>query len=55
MHFVIILLAVLALFLYLTLGVMKDPEKRKFFYLYLLVDVWLGSIFVYLLVTAILD
>ena len=55
MHLVIILLAVLALFLMLTLGVAKDPEKRKFFYLYLLVDIWLGSIFIYLLVTAFLN
>jgi hypothetical protein len=55
MHFVIILLAVLSLFLYLTLSVVKDPEKRKFFYLYLLVDIWLGSVFIYLLVTAFLD
>jgi hypothetical protein len=55
MHFVIILLAVLALFLYLTLSVAKDPEKRQFFYLYLLVDIWLGSVFVYLLISAISD
>ena len=53
MHFVIVLLAILAFFLYLTLGVAKDPEKRKFFYLYLLVDIWLGSIFIYLLISAI--
>jgi len=52
LHFVIILLAVLAGFLYLTLGVAKDPEKKKFFYLYLLIDIWLGGVFVYLLVTA---
>ncbi|MFT5659181.1 MAG: hypothetical protein ACI9KN_002464 [Gammaproteobacteria bacterium] len=55
MHFVIFLLALLALFLYLTLGVVKDPQKRKFFYLYLLIDLWLGSIFVYLVVTALAD
>jgi len=55
MHFVIILLALLALFLYLTLSVAKDPEKRQFFYLFLMIDVWLGSAFVYLLVTALVD
>ena len=55
MHFVIILLSVLALFLYLTLSVAKNPEKRQFFYLYLLVDIWLGSIFSYLLFTAVFD
>jgi len=52
MQFVIILLAVLALFLYLTLGAAKDPGKKKFFYLYLLIDIWLASVFIYLLVTA---
>jgi F0F1-type ATP synthase membrane subunit c/vacuolar-type H+-ATPase subunit K len=52
MHFVIILLAVLALFLYLTLGVAKNPDKKKFFYLYLLIDIWLSAVFVYLLVSA---
>jgi hypothetical protein len=55
MHLVIILLALLALFLYLTLSAANDPGKRQFFYLYLLIDVWLGSVFVYLLVTALLD
>jgi hypothetical protein len=52
LHLLIILLAVLAWFLYLTLGVAKDPDKKKFFYLYLLIDIWLGSVLVYLLVTA---
>ncbi len=52
MQFVIILLAALALFLYLTLGVARDPNKKKFFYLYLLIDIWLGGVFVYLLVSA---
>jgi len=55
MYLVIILLAVLALFLYLTLGVVKDPNKRKIFYLYLLIDIWLGCVFVYLLVSALFD
>lgn len=55
MHFIIILLGVLALFLYLTLTVANDPEKRQFFYLYLLIDIWLGSVFTYLVVTALLD
>jgi hypothetical protein len=55
MYFVIILLAALAFFLYLTLGVAKDPNKSKFFYLYLLIDIWLGCVFVYLLVSALLD
>ncbi len=55
MQFVIILLAALAFFLYLTLGVAKDPNKKKFFYLYLLIDIWLGGVFIYLLVSALLN
>jgi len=55
MHLVILLLAFLALFLYLTLGVRRDPERRKLFYLYVLIDLWLGSVFIYLLVSAIFD
>jgi len=55
MIFVIILLAVLAFFLYLTLGVAKDPQKKNFFYLYLLIDIWLTSVFVYLLISAFSD
>ncbi|MFB3059242.1 MAG: hypothetical protein ACE1ZB_05870, partial [Gammaproteobacteria bacterium] len=55
MPFVIMLLAALALFLYLTLGAARDPNKKKFFYLYLLIDIWLGSVFAYLLVSAVLN
>ena len=55
MHLVILLLAVIALFLYLTLGARKDPEKRYFYYLYLIIDVWLSSVFIYLIVSAFLD
>ncbi len=55
MHLVIILLAVLTLFIYLTLAVRRDPEKRNLFYLFVLLDLWLGSVFIYLLVSAVLD
>ncbi len=55
MQFVIVLLAALALFLYLTLGAARDPNKKKFFYLYLLIDIWLSCVFAYLLVTALLN
>ena len=54
MHLVIILLAALALFIYLTLGVRGDPERRKLFFLYVVIDLWLGGVFLYLLVTAVL-
>lgn len=55
MHLVIILLAVLGFFLYLTLSVSRNPEKKYYFYLFLLIDLWLSSVFVYLVVTAFLD
>ncbi len=54
MHLVIILLAALAFFIYLTLGTRSDPEKRKLFYLFVVIDLWLSAVFLYLLVTAVL-
>lgn len=51
---VIILLGLLALFLYLTRNAAKDPQKRYDYYLYLLVDGVLASAFIYLIVTAVL-
>ncbi len=53
MHLVIALLGVLAFFLYLTLGTVGKPEKRYYLYLFVLIDIWLSSVFLYLLVTAI--
>ncbi|MDH3389013.1 MAG: hypothetical protein OEN02_14030 [Gammaproteobacteria bacterium] len=55
MQLVILLLAFLALFLYLTLDARRDPEKRKLYYLFIVVDLWLAAVFLYLLVSAILD
>lgn len=55
MHLVIVLLALLAFSVYLTLSTRADPEKRKLFYLFVLVDLWLGGVFLYLLVSAVLD
>jgi hypothetical protein len=54
MHLVILLLAALAFFVYLTLGVRRDPDKRKLFYLFVLIDLWLSAVFLYLVVTAVL-
>jgi len=54
MHLVIILLAALSFFIYLTLGVRDDPEKRKLFYLFVVIDLWLSAVFLYLLVSAVL-
>ena len=55
MHLVILLLAFLAFFVYLTLGARQDPERRIQFYLFVLIDLWLAAVFLYLLVSAILD
>jgi hypothetical protein len=54
MHLVVLLLAALAFFIFLTLGVRGDPERRKLFFLYVLVDLWLSSVFLYLLITALM-
>ena len=55
MHLVILLLAALALFVYLTLDARRDPEKRKLFILFVVIDLWLAAVFLYLLVSAVLD
>ena len=55
MQFLIALLAALAFFLYLTLGVAKNPQKRRYFYLYLVIDIWLTCVFIYLIYEALLD
>lgn len=55
MHLVVLLLAALAFFIYLTLGVRGDPEKRKLFFLFVVVDLWLSAVFLYLLVTALMN
>jgi hypothetical protein len=54
MHLVILLLAALAFFVYLTLGARRDPEKRKLFYLFVLIDLWLSAVFLYLVITAVM-
>lgn len=55
MQFLIALLAALAFFLFLTMGVAKDPQKKNYFYLYLLIDIWLIIVFVYLIYEALFD
>ena len=54
MHLVIVLLAALAFFIYLTLDARADPEKRKLYYLYIVIDLWLSGVFLYLLITALM-
>lgn len=55
MHLVILLLAALAFFIFLTLEVRGDPERRKLFVLYVVIDLWLSAVFLYLLITALLN
>ena len=55
MHLVILLLVALAAFIALTLSVRGDPEKRKLFYLFVAIDLWLGGVFLFLVVSAIFD
>lgn len=55
MHLVIVLLAALAFFIFITLGARGDPERRKLFVLYVIVDLWLAAVFLYLLITALLN
>ncbi len=55
MHLVIVLLAALAVFIYLTLGVRGDPEKRNLYFLFIAIDLWLAGVFLFLLLSAIFD
>lgn len=55
MPLVILLLAALAIFLYLTLDARRDPERRKQYYLFLAIDVWIAAVFVFVLITAVFD
>ena len=52
---VIFLLLAITVFLYLALGVRKQPDKRRFFYLYVLIDLWLVAVFLYLIINAVLN
>ena len=55
MHLIVLLMAALAVSLFLTLSVRGDPEKRKLFYLFVAIDLWLGGVLVFLLVTGVLN
>ena len=55
MHLVIVLLAALTIFVYLTIATRNDPEKRQLFFLFVAIDLALAAAFLYLLVSAILD
>ncbi len=53
MPLIMLVMAALAIFLFLTLSVRNDPERRKQFYLYVVIDVWLGGVLIFLLGTGI--
>jgi hypothetical protein len=55
MHLVILLLAALSFFIYQTQGVRNDPERRKVLVRDVLIDLWLSAVFLYLLVSALLN
>ena len=55
MPLVILLLLAQIFFLFLTLNARRDPEKRKLFYLYIVIDLWLAAVIVFVLVTAVFD
>ena len=55
MPLVLILLVALIIALVFTLGARRDPEKRKLFYLYIAIDIWLAAVIVFILVTAVFD
>ncbi|MFT5505485.1 MAG: hypothetical protein ACI845_003398 [Gammaproteobacteria bacterium] len=53
MHLVIALLATLTFFIYLTLQARKNPERKMQMILFLVIDIWLSAVFLYLLFEAI--
>ena len=55
MHFLILLLSALAVFLYFTLKLFRQPESRRYLVLLLIVDVWLTIVLGYLLYSAFFD
>ncbi len=55
MHFLILLLLALAVFLYFTFTLLKRPESRRYLVLLLIVDAWLTIVLGYLLYSAVFD
>ena len=43
---VILLLAGFSVFLWLSLGARKDPERQKQFYLFAAIAIWLACVFI---------
>ncbi len=55
MHFLILLLAALSFFLYLTFKVRRQPDSTRYLILLLLIDTWLIVVLGYLLYSAVFD
>ena len=55
MQFLILLLAALSFFLYLTFKVIRQPESRRYLLFLFVIDAWLGIVLAYLLYSAIFD
>jgi hypothetical protein len=55
MHFLILLLLALAIFLFWTFKLMRRPESRRYLVFLLIIDIWLGIVLVYLLFSAAFD
>ncbi|MEM7563357.1 MAG: hypothetical protein AAF353_09945 [Pseudomonadota bacterium] len=51
MHLILIVLVAMVVVLYLILQTRHDPERRKQFYLYVIIDFWLTAVLLYLLFT----
>ena len=52
---IVLLLAAFSVFLWLTLGARHDPERKKQFYLFSAVTLWLAAVFLYIIISAIFD
>lgn len=55
MHFLILLLLALSIFLYFTFKLLRRPEYRRYLILLLIVDTWLAIVLIYLLYSAVYD
>jgi hypothetical protein len=55
MHFLLALILGLALLLYATLRLWRKPHYRIFLAMLLILDLWVGGVLLYLIVSALFD
>jgi len=55
MHFLILLLFALGIFLHYTFKIFRKPELRRYLVLLLIIDIWLSIVLFYLLFSAAFD